>query len=180
VEVPPGEVGELQLRGGALMTGLYKVDPRDVFTPDGFYATKDLVCIDDDGYAWFVGRTGDMIKTSSANVSRLEVEAALNALPDVELSVVTGLPNAELGEMVVAAVVPTPGAAPSEADLRTALRDRLSGFKIPRRIVCIGHDDIPRTATGKVRLIDLADMFDAHLSRTDPNWDARPSVRTES
>src|SRR5262249_46464770 len=69
-EVAPGEVGELQLRGGALMTGFYKVDRRQVFTPDGFYPTRDLVRIDEDGYAFFVGRASDMIKTNSANVSR--------------------------------------------------------------------------------------------------------------
>ena len=136
-EVAPGEVGELQLRGGGLMTGFYKVDRDEVFTPDGFYPTKDLVRIDADGYLWFVGRTGDMIKTSSANVSRLEVEAALNALPEVALSFVAGLPDPDLGELVVAAVIPAPGAEPTEDGLRAALRDRLSSFKIPRRIVFI-------------------------------------------
>jgi len=158
-EVPPGEVGELQLRGGALMTGFYKVDRHDVFTPDGFYPTKDLVRVDADGYLFFVGRTGDMIKTNSANVSRVEVEAALNALPEVELSLVAGLPDAEVGEMVVAAVVPTPGASPTEDDLRAALRDQISSFKIPRRIVFITDADVPRTTTGKVRLGDLAALI---------------------
>ena len=136
-EVAPGEVGELQLRGGGLMTGFYKVDRDEVFTPDGFYPTKDLVRIDADGYLWFVGRTGDMIKTSSANVSRLEVEAALNALPEVALSLVAGLPDPDVGELVAAAVIPAPGAEPTEDGLRAALRDRLSSFKIPRRIVFI-------------------------------------------
>jgi acyl-CoA synthetase (AMP-forming)/AMP-acid ligase II len=160
--VPPGEVGELHLRGGALMTGFYKVDRRDVFTPDGFYPTHDLVRIDADGYLYFVGRDADMIKTNSANVSRLEVEAALNALPEVELSLVAGVPDADLGEMVVAAVVPAKGAAPTEDDLRTALRDRISSFKIPRRIVFITDDDVPRTTTGKVRLGDLAGLIESH------------------
>ena len=160
-EMRPGEVGELHLRGGALMTGFYKVDRRDVFTPDGFYPTHDLVWIDADGYLHFVGRTADMIKTNSANVSRLEVEAALNALPEVELSLVAGVPDADLGEMVVAAVVPK-GATPTEDDLRTALRDRISGFKIPRRIVFITDDDVPRTTTGKVRLGDLAELIESH------------------
>jgi acyl-CoA synthetase (AMP-forming)/AMP-acid ligase II len=162
VEMPPGDVGELHLRGGALMTGFYKADRRDVFTADGFYATNDLVRIDGDGYLFFVGRTGDMIKTNSANVSRLEVEAALNALPEVELSLVAGVPDAELGEMVVAAVVPAAGASPSEDDLRAALRDRISSFKIPRRIVFITDNDVPRTTTGKVRLGDLAELIESH------------------
>jgi acyl-CoA synthetase (AMP-forming)/AMP-acid ligase II len=163
--VPPGEVGELHLRGGALMTGFYKVDRRDVFTPDGYYPTHDLVRIDADGYLSFVGRTRDMIKTNAANVSRLEVEAALNALPEVELSLVAGLPDAELGEMVVAAVVPAKGASPTEDELRSALRDRISSFKIPRRIVCIRDGDVPRTTTGKVRLGDLADVIAFHLDQ---------------
>jgi acyl-CoA synthetase (AMP-forming)/AMP-acid ligase II len=167
VQVPPGEVGELQLRGGALMTGFYKVDRRDVFTPDGFYPTHDLVRIDADGYLFFVGRTRDMIKTSAANVSRLEVEAALNALPEVELSLVAGLPDAELGEMVVAAVVPANGASPTEDGLRAALRDRISSFKIPRRIVCITDGDVPRTTTGKVRIGELAELIESRLEREE-------------
>ena len=162
-EVVPGEIGELQLRGGGLMTGFYKVERELVLTPDGFYPTKDLVRIDTDGYLWFVGRTGDMIKTSSANVSRLEVEAALNALPEVAVSYVAGLPDPALGELVAAAVIPAPGAAPSEDVLRAALRDRLSSFKIPRRIVFVGDDEIPRTSTGKVRLFDLAAMIGSRL-----------------
>ena len=164
VEVAPGEVGELQLRGGGLMTGFYKVERDEVFTPDGFYPTKDLVRIDADGYLWFVGRTGDMIKTSSANVSRLEVEAALNSLPEVARSLVAGLPDAELGELVAAAVIPAPGAEPTEDGVRAALRERLSSFKIPRRIVFITEDDVPETSTGKVRLFDLATMIESRLA----------------
>ncbi|BBZ01610.1 AMP-dependent synthetase [Mycolicibacterium chitae] len=168
IEVAPGEVGELQLRGGALMTGFYKVARQAVFTADGFFPTKDLVRIDDDGYAFFIGRISDMIKTNSANVSRLEVEVALNALPQVELSVVAGLPDPELGELVVAAVVCAEGSDPTEAELQAALRETLSGYKVPRRIVFINHDDIPRTPTGKVRLSEVADMVAAHLEARAP------------
>jgi acyl-CoA synthetase (AMP-forming)/AMP-acid ligase II len=175
-EVPPGEVGELQLRGGALMTGFYKVDRRKVFTPGGFYPTNDLVRIDADGYAFFVGRTGDMIKTNSANVSRLEVEAALNALPEVELSLVAGLPDAALGEMVVAAVVPCGGTDPTEEGLKTALRERLSSFKVPRRIVFISHDDVPRTATGKLQLVEMAALIAARLAGEPAVEQGAPAV----
>ena len=158
--VPAGEVGELQLRGGALMKGLYTRLDSDVFTADGFYPTGDLVRIDADDYLYFVARRNDMIKTRAANVSRLEVEAALNELPEVELSVVTGLDDADFGQLVVAAVVPAKGAAPSEDGLRAALRDSLSSYKVPRRIIFIGEQDIPRTATGKIRLHDVAGLFE--------------------
>lgn len=157
--LPPGEVGELQIRGPALTAGLYKSDHRDVFTPDGFYPTRDLVRIDAEGWLFPAGRLGDMIKSKAANVSRLEVEAALNALPEVAQSVVAGLPDAEIGEMVVAAVVPAAGAAPSEESLRAALRATLSSFKVPRRIVFITGDEIPRTATGKIKLFEIAETI---------------------
>lgn len=163
VEVPVGDVGELQLRGGALMTGLYKVDRRQAFTPDGFYPTKDLVRIDADGYLFFVGRTGDMIKTNSANVSRLEVEAALNQLPEVEQAFVAGLSDQERGEVVAAAVVPAPGADPTESDIKAALRETLSAFKVPRHVVFVAQDSVPRTATGKVRLFDLGKLIISKL-----------------
>jgi acyl-CoA synthetase (AMP-forming)/AMP-acid ligase II len=162
--VPPGEVGELQVRGGGLMSGFYKTDPKRVFTQDGFYPTGDLARMDGDGYVFFVGRRGDMIKTKAANVSRLEVEAAMRELPGVDLPVVVGIPDAELGQRVVAAVVPKTGDAPTEASLRAGLRDILSSFKIPRNIVFISHDEVPRTMTAKIRLLEMAQLISARLA----------------
>lgn len=165
-ELPADEVGELQIRGPALMSGFYKVEHRKVFTPDGFYPTRDLVRIDADGYLYPAGRRDDMIKTRAANVSRLEVEAALAALPEVALSVVAGLPDPEFGQLVVAAVVPARGASPTEESLRAALRGGLSSFKVPRRIVFISEEEIPRTATGKIRLSETAGMISRRLGRS--------------
>jgi acyl-CoA synthetase (AMP-forming)/AMP-acid ligase II len=164
-ELPPGEVGELQIRGGGLMTGFYKVERDKVFTPDGFYPTGDLVRVDADGHLYFVARRGDMIKTKAANVSRLEVEAAMRALPEVDLPLVVGLPDPELGQMVAAAVVPAPGFSPSEESIRTGLRATLSSYKVPRRIVFIGHEDVPRTATGKLKLAELADVIAKRIGK---------------
>lgn len=155
------EVGELHLRGGGLLEGFYKKRRSETFTSDGFYPTGDLCRIDADDYLTFVARRGDMIKTRAANVSRLEVEAALNALPDVALCVVTGLPHQEFGEIVAAAVVAAPGALPTEDSLRAALKDEISSYKIPRRIVFVTEGEIPRTATGKLRLHDLAQLIES-------------------
>jgi acyl-coenzyme A synthetase/AMP-(fatty) acid ligase len=148
------------------MSGFYKVERGMVFTPDGFYPTRDLVRIDADGYLYPAGRRDDMIKTRAANVSRLEVEAALSALPEVAASVVAGLPDPELGQLVVAAVVPARGASPTEESLRSALRRSLSSFKVPRRIVFISDEEIPRTATGKIRLSETAGMIAKRLGRS--------------
>jgi acyl-CoA synthetase (AMP-forming)/AMP-acid ligase II len=162
-EVPCGEVGELQIRGPAMLAGFYKADRREVFTPDGFYPTGDLVRIDDEGWLFPAGRIADVIKTKGANVSRLEVEAALLALPEVAHAVVTGLPDPVAGALVAAAIVPTLGAAPTEESLRAALRGQLSSFKIPRHVVFVIEDEIPRTATGKVKLHALAELIAARL-----------------
>jgi len=162
-EVPLGQVGELQVRGSGLMSGFYKVNRKDGFTRDGFYPTGDLARLDAEGYIYFVGRRGDMIKTRAANVSRLEVEAAMRGLPGVDLPIVVGLPDPELGQRVVAAVVPKRGAAPTDESLRTALRAVLSSYKIPREIVFIAHDDVPRTTTGKIKLFELAGMVAARI-----------------
>lgn len=164
--VAVGEVGELQLRGSALMSGLYKTDRNQVFTPDGFYPTGDLVRMDADGYLYFVGRRGDMIKTKAANVSRLEVEAALRELPGVDLPVVVGLPDSELGQRVVAAVVPAKGADPTQESLRAKLRDALSSYKVPRDIVFITHEEIPRTMTGKIKLGEMAQLIAARIAES--------------
>lgn len=160
-EVPTGEVGELQLRGGALMKGFYKRLPSEVFTPDGFYPTGDLCRIDADDFLYFVARRNDMIKTRAANVSRLEVEAALKELPEVENAVVTGLADPEFGQVVAAAIVPAGGTAPDAEAIRAALRDAISSYKIPRRIVFIEEGDIPRTATGKIKLHELAQLIES-------------------
>lgn len=162
-EVPIGEVGELELRGPALTTGFYKKGRDEVFTKDGFYPTGDLVRIDADGWLYFVARRVDMIKTKAANVSRLEVETALRALPEVDLAIVAGLPDPDYGVIVAAAVVPAPGARPTEEGLKAALRDALSSFKIPRRIAFIGHDDVPVTATGKIKLFEAAELIASRL-----------------
>lgn len=163
-QVAVGEVGELQLRGGGLMSGFYKLPREQVFTRDGFYPTGDLVRVDADGYLYFVARRGDMIKTRAANVSRLEVEAAIRALPGVAMAVVAGLTDKELGQRVVAAVVPEAEAKISEQSLQQQLRDTLSSYKIPRNIVCVEERDIPRTSTGKIKLSDLAGMIAARIN----------------
>src|SRR3546814_7765612 len=68
--LPPGEIGELQLRGGALMSGFYKVDRRKVFTPDGYYPAGDLARVDHDGHLYFIARRGDMIKIEERRVGK--------------------------------------------------------------------------------------------------------------
>jgi acyl-CoA synthetase (AMP-forming)/AMP-acid ligase II len=78
--------------------------------------------------------------------------------------------------MVVAAVVPRGGTGPTEEGLKTALRERLSSFKVPRRIVFISHDDVPRTATGKLHLVDMAALIASRLAGEPAVEQGAPAV----
>jgi acyl-CoA synthetase (AMP-forming)/AMP-acid ligase II len=103
--LPPGELGEIHVRGPRLMLGLHKREREAVFAADGWYATGDAGFFDAAGVLYFKGRLGDMIKTGGANVSPPEVEAILLAQPEVKAAQIVGLPDPDRGETVVAAVV---------------------------------------------------------------------------
>jgi acyl-CoA synthetase (AMP-forming)/AMP-acid ligase II len=160
-----GEIGELQIRGGSLMRGYYKRERADTFTPDGFFATNDLVRIEPDGYMYFQGRSGDMIKSKGANVSRLEVEAALRKIPGVAEPIVCALPDEEAGEIVVAAVAAKTDVKLTESDLKTALRELIAAYKVPANIIIIGAEDILYTPSGKIRLLDMRKLIAERLGR---------------
>jgi acyl-CoA synthetase (AMP-forming)/AMP-acid ligase II len=154
-----GEQGEILVRGPSLTVGLQKTLRRDSFDADGFYRTGDLGLVDGPRVR-FRGRRGDVIKTSGANVSAAEVVAALLELDEVQDAVVVGYPDAERGAVPGAVVVTSPGADVSEHAIRAALEARMASYKVPKRIiVASSHDEIPMTATGKVRQHELRQRF---------------------
>ena len=109
----------------------------------------DLGRVDDDGLVWLDGRREDLVISGGVNVYPAEVEAVLDAHPEVVESAVFGVPDDEWGQRVVAAYV---GAA-DPADLGTWARERLAAAKRPKTVHRL--DDLPRTSTGKVRRLDL-------------------------
>lgn len=147
--VNPGEIGEIQVRGYALTPGLHKLERADYFTADGFYRTGDLGEVEGNRIL-FVGRRGDMIKTASSNVSPAEVEMEMQQLEGIHSAYVVGIPDKERGQLVVAAVVPREGATLDFDQVETTLRERLSGFKVPRAYIAIRRDEVPMLASNKV------------------------------
>jgi len=161
----PGELGELCLRGFNLMQGLYKREREEVFTADGFYRTGDRGRIDRDDFYFFEGRLGDMIKTGGANVSPREVEIVLAAMEGVDQAHVVGVPDPEMGQIVVAGIVPiSPSAPPKLDDLRERLRGELSAFKVPRHLLMLAPDELPFTDTGKLHPGRLRDLLTARVA----------------
>jgi acyl-CoA synthetase (AMP-forming)/AMP-acid ligase II len=146
----PGEQGELCLRGFNLMQGLYKREREEVFTADGFYRTGDRGRIDADDYYFFEGRLGDMIKTGGANVSPREVETVLATMEGIEQAHVVGVSDPEMGQIVVAGIVPSSTSAPPDVEhIREQLRRELSAFKVPRHLLTLAPEEIPYTDSGK-------------------------------
>lgn len=147
-DVADGELGELLVRGDTLMQGLYKKERGEVFTADGWYPTKDLV-VRRQGHLFFQGRRDDVVKIKGANVSPKEVEDALNALPGVAQSIVTGVTNngaLKLGAIVVTA----PGTEVDIDAIPAKLREQLSAYKVPSVYASIPASELPFRSSGKV------------------------------
>jgi acyl-CoA synthetase (AMP-forming)/AMP-acid ligase II len=159
-DASPGQVGELWFRGPFLMEGYYGRERHETFTPDGWYRTGDLCHRDADGFYYFTGRLGDMIKTAGANVAPREVESAIADVTGLVAHVI-GVDDDERGQ-VVAAVVRVPrGAAPPDVDeLRAGLRTRLSAYKVPRRYLVLSDAEVPMLSSGKPDARALKDLFD--------------------
>jgi acyl-CoA synthetase (AMP-forming)/AMP-acid ligase II len=158
-DAQPGELGELCLRGPFLMDGYDGRERHETFDADGWYRTGDLVTVDEDGFFYFRGRRSDMIKTAGANVSPREVEAAILEVSGL-VAHVAGVDDETRGQ-VVAALVRAPGGRAVDVDaLRVSLRERLSAYKVPRRIVVVPDDGVPMMSSGKIDLRVLRELLD--------------------
>jgi long-chain acyl-CoA synthetase len=130
----------------------------------GWHHTGDLALIDEHGEVLFVDRKKDMIKSGGENVASVKIEETLLAHPAVQNVAVVGLPHPQWGEAVSAFVKLKPGAAADEAGLAEYCRAHLGGFQVPKLIRIV--DEMPMTATGKLRKVELRQAFAHHFSRT--------------
>ena len=149
--LPPAVVGEIEVRGPHIFAGyLNRPDATaEVMTPDGWFKTGDLGWVSDDGYFTITGRARELIISGGYNVYPREIEDTLAEHPAVAEVAVVGAPDADLGEQVVALIVPQPGPPPSPEELIAFCRQRLASFKKPRRIIFV--ESLPRNALGKVQ-----------------------------
>jgi acyl-CoA synthetase (AMP-forming)/AMP-acid ligase II len=160
VGVEEGALGELRIRGPHLMQRYHRRSREECFDADGWFATGDLVCLDVDGYVYFIGRRGAMIKTAGANVTPAEVEKVVCTVTGGAVSHVIGIPDPDRGEVVGAAIVLNVGEGFDEDALRAALSSQLSAYKVPRRIIGVAAADVPLLSSGKVDTRRLRSLFD--------------------
>lgn len=176
---PPGEVGEIVVRGATVMPA-YAGDPADsagAFA-QGWFRTGDQGYLDCDGYLFITGRTKEVINRGGSKISPREVEEVLIEHPAIAEAVTFAIPHSQLGEDVGAAVVLRRGVQATEGDIRRYAASRLADFKVPRRVVIL--DEISKGVTGKLERVGLAgrlglsaveserpDLRDAYLAPRD-------------
>jgi acyl-CoA synthetase (AMP-forming)/AMP-acid ligase II len=147
--LPPGEAGEIVIRGHTLASGYYK-DPEETaraFRSDGFH-TGDVGYRDADGFVYISDRKKDMIISGGFNIYPSEIESVLLGHPGVHECAVVGVPDAEWGEAVKAVVELKQGATADAAALERLCRKALAGYKVPKSFEF--WREIPRSPAGKV------------------------------
>jgi acyl-CoA synthetase (AMP-forming)/AMP-acid ligase II len=148
-DVLPGVIGEFIVRSDMVMKEYYKKPEETKSTlKNGWLYTGDLATIDEEGYITLVDRKKDMIISGGENVYSVEVEGVLFEHPDVLDAAIIGLPDEVWGEAVCAIIVPREGAEIDEQELKSFCRQKLAGYKVPRRIFI--EEQLPRNASGKV------------------------------
>ena len=160
-ELPPGEVGDLALRGAppSLFLEYWKNPEETAACRRGeWYLTGDRARRDDDGYLWFIGRADDVIISAGYRIGPFEVESALLEHPAVVESAVVASPDPIRGEIVKAFVVLAAGHSPGD-ELARELQDHVkrvtAPYKYPRAIEFV--DALPKTVSGKIRRVELRD-----------------------
>src|SRR4051812_27100295 len=142
--------GEVLARGNTVMAGYWANPEASAEALEGdWFHTGDGGSIDDGGYVTLPDRKKDMIITGGGNVSSIEVEDVVFSHPAVAEVAVIGVPDEKWGEMVTALVVLAEGQQVSEAELIAYCKERIAGYKSPKRVEFRGG--IPRTATGKIQ-----------------------------
>jgi long-chain acyl-CoA synthetase len=149
-EVAPGEVGELVTAGPQVVPGYWqREDATAAAFPGGAIRTGDVGYMSAEGWFFVIDRIKDLINVSGYKVWPREVEDVLFEHPAVREAAVVGAPDSYRGEVVVAALVLEPGAAPTEEELREFCKGRLAAYKCPRRFEF--RAELPRTLSGKVQ-----------------------------
>ncbi|WP_425826451.1 class I adenylate-forming enzyme family protein [Streptomyces fractus] len=165
-DVTPGADGEIWLRTPQLTIGYLNraEETAAAITPDGWFRTGDIGCLDDERFLYIKDRLKDLIISGGENIYCAEVENALAAHPDIAEVGVIGVPHEHWGETPVAVVVPRTADADLSIDgIRTWARSRLAAYKLPTQLRVVHQ--LPRNAGGKVVKGELRAMWGEQRTR---------------
>jgi long-chain acyl-CoA synthetase len=149
-EAPPGEVGTIYVRQPAYPDFTYtnNAEARAAIERDGLWAVGDMGYLDEEGYLYIADRKSDMVISGGVNIYPAEIEAVLMTMPGVADCAVFGIPDAEFGEALAAAVQAQSGSTLSESAVRGFLKEKISNYKVPKIVTF--HAALPREDSGKI------------------------------
>jgi malonyl-CoA/methylmalonyl-CoA synthetase len=157
-DVTPGTPGEIWLKGPCITPGYWEKPEETAKTfHDDWFRTGDLGKVDEEGYYYLTDRIKHIIISGGENISPKEIEAVINRMDDVVESSVVGLPDEKWGELVVAAVVPKPGADVHPEDVRLVCKQHLHDWKCPKKVVFL--EELPKNTMGKVLKDEVKKAF---------------------
>jgi len=154
-----GEIGEVVLRGPNVMQGYFDnpAETAKAFDADGWLRTGDLGFRDAQGYFTITGRIKELIIKGGENIAPREIDEALLGHPAILEAAAVGLPDADYGQEIYAAVTLKPGAQADAQGLREYCRETLGRYKTPREIRIV--DELPKGPSGKVQRLKLVDLW---------------------
>jgi fatty-acyl-CoA synthase len=154
-------VGEIEIIGPNVFPGYLNLPDATAgaFTADGWFRSGDLGYLDDDGYLYIADRVKDMIISGGENIYPAEVENLISDMSDVTGVAVIGVADDQWGEVPWAVVTVRDEASVDTASVRAHLDGKLARYKLPKNVVVV--EELPRTASGKVRKADLRSRFAA-------------------
>jgi len=159
-EVPPGEVGEILIRGPVVMKGYYKdAQATAEAIRDGWLHTGDMAKVDEEGYIYIVDRKKDIIVSGGINIYPREIEEVLYSHPKIAEAAVIGVPDDKWGETIKALVVPKEGQVLSEEEVIAFCRENLASYKKPTSVEFL--PTLPKNVAGKVLKTELREKYGA-------------------
>jgi acyl-CoA synthetase (AMP-forming)/AMP-acid ligase II len=154
-EVPRGEPGEIVVRGYVVMNG-YLDDPEqtaETIDPDGWLHTGDIGLMDDRGYVQITDRKKDMYIVGGFNAYPAEIENLMLAHPQIGGVAIVGVPDARMGEVGLAFIIPRPNTRPDPTEIIAWCREQMANYKVPRYVEVV--DAFPLNPSGKVLKYEL-------------------------
>lgn len=156
-DLPPGEIGELLVRGSGVMKGYWKRPgaTEETIDEDGWLRSGDAGYRDADGFVFICDRVKDMICSGGENIYPAEVESAVFGHPAIAEVAVVGVPDAKWGESVLAVVVPRTGVTITPEEVIAWAKSRIASYKVPRSVEIV--EALPKNATGKILRREVRD-----------------------
>lgn len=162
-DLPPGEVGEIIIKGDQVFKGYWQDPERSAKAfEDGWFHTEDLGKYDEEGYFYVVDRIKDMIKTGGLNVFSQEVEQVIYKHPSVFEAAVIGEPDETWVENILALVVLKPGMTATEEEIIEHCKEHMAGYKKPKRVVFV--DEFPKNTSAKILKTELRKIYAGKIS----------------